>query len=409
MLFETIRMSDTGTKSQISSHRHAVRERLANYQPFKELVRALEAPGQRELAVTGLAGSSTALLIHGLAAAVGRPILFVAGSSDTAADLYDDLRGLLPDKQLGHFPSRQILPFDFRAPVGEVMGRRISTLSDMRSGRSDVVVCPVRALIEPTITTSYLDASRIDLAPEEEIDLDDLVMRLVKLGFRRVGAVEEIGDFAVRGGLIDFFSPGHDAPVRVELFGDEVDTIREFDVASQRTKRRIERVAVLPRREVPITQESLEQHLNDIKQDDADYIRSRYLNDPELPGLEWLSVMFGLEQGALTDYLSDDWIVMYDARGNLQAVAEDIVTEAVTLYERLHQKFLSFREPEKYYHSPSSLFNRLAAEHDTIDRLPFRGGKPDILDFACKPHPSFGSRLDLVGQALAEYEAKGIS
>ncbi len=402
-------MSDIKASISLSSHRAAVRERFANYKPFNDLVSSLQSHERSEQRLSGLAGSSSALLLEALRAATGRPILFVAGSSETAADLYDDLRGLLSENSLGHFPSRQILPFDFRAPVGEVMGRRISTLSDMMAGRAGVVVCPIRALIEPTITKSFLESSRIDLAPGEEIDLDDLVMRLVKLGFRRVGAVEEIGDFAVRGGLIDFFSPGHDAPVRVELFGDEVDTIREFDVASQRTRQKIKHVSVLPRREVPITQQSLEEHLNDLPQDDAEYIRSRYLNDPELPGLEWLSVMFGLEQGALSDYLTDDWIVVFDSRGNLESVAEDIVTEAVTLYERLHQQFLSFRNPQAYYHDPSTLFNELAASHDTIDRLPFRGGKPGIIDFACKPHPSFGSRLDLVGKALAEFEAQGFS
>jgi len=359
------------------------------------------------LTITGLSGSSEAFLIKAVAEKLNVPVLVVSESPDKASDLFDDLTFLMGEASVGHFPARQILPYDFKAPVGEIMGRRISTLANLTDNSLAVIVCPIRAVLEPTIARSYLQAGRIDLKRGEEADLDDLIDRLVRLGFRRVPVVEEVGDFALRGGLVDFFSPGSKAPMRVEFFGDEVDTIREFDVSTQRTTKKVNAVPLLPKREVPITQETLEQYLSALPEDDADYIRSRYLNDPDLPGLEWLSVLFGMEQGFLLDYFPPDGVIFLEGQGSLRAEADSILGEAKALQERLKQRLISLPTPDKYYHSPEKVFD-VIDRYRRIDRVPFRGGSKGIIDFACGPHPAFGSRLDLLTQATDEYDSTGI-
>jgi transcription-repair coupling factor (superfamily II helicase) len=276
-------MNELTTKS-LSAERSALRrivDRWRQYGPFLELKDQVTQSPRCNLTISGLAGSAEAFLLQSLAEETGRPILIVAERPDEAADLYDDLAFLIGDAQVGHYPARQILPYDFRAPVGEIMGNRIATLDGLSAGRVRLVVTSIRALMEPTIAVAELKGSRIDLGIGDETDPDELVRRLVRFGFRRVPLVEEVGDFAQRGGLIDFFTPGSDTPVRVEFFGNEVDTIRQFEVASQRTVGRLDRIQVLPRREVPITQETLEKYLERLPEDDAEYIRSRYLNDPD--------------------------------------------------------------------------------------------------------------------------------
>jgi transcription-repair coupling factor (superfamily II helicase) len=382
-------------------------ERWNSYQLVSDLCNNLISGSIPRLTVTGLAGSSEAFLIKTIAEKVNEPILVVTESSDQASDLYDDLIFLLGEHAVGHFPARQILPYDFRAPVGEIMGRRISTLAGLSDNRLSVVICTIRALLEPTIARDYLNEGRIDLRQGKEADLDDLVNRLVRLGFRRVPVVEEVGDFAQRGGLVDFFTPGSKAPMRVEFFGDEVDTIREFDVSSQRTIRKVNVVSLLPKREVPITQQTLEQYLSKLPEDDADHIRSRYLNDPELPGLEWLSVLFGMEQGFLLDYFHDDGIIFLEGEGALKAEADSILDEAGSLYERLKQRLASLPTPDRYYHLPERVFAQLE-RYRRIDKVPFRGGRKDVIDFACQTHPAFGSRLDLLIQTTSEYDVAGI-
>ncbi len=383
-----------------------VLEQFRAYAPFHKLLAAIEDSSSPT--VTGLVGSAASCLIHSLADGLQRPILVVASDAEKANDLYEDLHFLMGSGRVGHFPSRQILPYDFRAPVGEIMGRRISTLAGLLEGRMPVVVCSIRALMEPTITRDNLTESMISLKAGGEVDLDELVTRLIRLGYRRVPVVEEVGDLAVRGGLIDFFTPDSDAPVRVELFGDEIETIREFDVATQRTLCRRDEVRLLPKREIPITQESLESYLEILPADDADFIRARYLNDPELPGLEWLSILFGLKQGRLLDFIDQRGIVFMQGQGALRAEAAAVMNEATLLHERLRGRLSSLPTPEQYYQPVSNLFAAID-ERLCIDQVPFRGGRAGIIDFACKPHPSLGSRLDLLEKTIREFESQGLS
>ena len=381
-------------------------DRLTSGRAFRELFNELQSNKLGERAISGLSGSATAILIRAIFEQTNRPVLVVTADGDEASDLYDDLAFLSGPEQVGHFPARQILPYDFRAPVGEIMGRRLATLSGLLDNSVKLVVSPIRALLEPTITKDQLQTNRILLKKGEEISFDDFVRKLLKLGFRRVPLVEEIGDFAVRGGLIDFFSSGSELPVRVELFGDEVDTIRQFDVATQRTIGFINEISLLPRREVPITQETLEAYLDRLPTEDGDYIRERYLNDPEFPGLEWLSVQLGLPKGCLHDFIPDNGIIVTFGREKIEAEAEKILKEGVSLYERLNRQLVSLPKPEEYYHSFAGIQSDWN-NYDRIDRRPFRGGKTGVIDFGCKPHPSLGSRLDLLGQTVAKFQREG--
>ncbi len=381
--------------------------RWLEYAPVQELAARLNGQADGTITISGLAGSSSAFLLRALADKVGRPTLVVTVTPEYAADLHEDLSILLGAERVGHYPARQILPYDFKAPQGEIMGRRISTLSSLLDGRLTVTVAPIRAVLEPTISRDLLDASRIVLETGKPTDMNDLVRRLVALGFRRVPVVEEVGDFALRGGLVDFFSPGSEAPSRVEFFGDEIDTIRLFDVGTQRTIDRVQRVALLPRREVPITMETIEQHLGSLPEHDADYIRDRYLNDPELPGLEWLAVLFGIKQGSLLEYLSDDAVVWLESEAKLRDEATAVMSEAEQLYMRLKGRLDQLPKPDQYYHGVDATFGRLT-KHAHIDHAPFRGGHKDLIDFACKPHPSLGSRLDLLVETTKEFDTLGM-
>ena len=375
---------------------------------FSQLVKSLSEGNRPGVSLTGLAGSAEAFLLHGLADQLKRPVLVITERADEAADLFEDLHFLMGESRVGHFPARQILPYDFRAPVGEIMGRRISTLAGLADNQIAVVICPTRALMEPTIPPDELRAGRIDIRAGSETDPEELVRRLVRFGFRRVALVEEVGDFAQRGGLIDFFTPGSDAPVRVEFFGNDVDTIRQFDVSTQRTTSRLDQVQVLPKREIPITQETLEKYLDRLPGDDADYIRNRYLNDPELPGLEWLAVLFGLPKGSLLDYLPENSLVYTCGEGSLRVAADDIIAEASGLRERLKSRLESLPKPEEYYVVPGELFERLLS-YSRIDRVQFRGGRSETISFGCGSHPALASRLDLLAQELHKYERSGTS
>ncbi|UCD64793.1 MAG: transcription-repair coupling factor [Candidatus Zixiibacteriota bacterium] len=382
--------------------------RWEQYPPYRELLDLLKNNDEPVARVSGLSGSSAAFLIRGLAVDNGGPLMVLVRDAESAGDLYDDLVCLLGESRVGHFPSRQILPYDFKAPVGEIMGRRISTLGSLLAGDLNVVVCPVRAFLEPTISLATLRENALQVRRGEEADLDEIVHRLLRLGFRRVPNVEEVGDFALRGGLVDFFSPGDDAPVRVELFGDEIETIRRFDVATQRTTARVDQVSIYPRREIPITQQTLESYVSALSEHDAEYIRSRYLNDPELPGLEWLAVLFGIDQGSILDFFPGDGLLFLDTESTLRAEADAIMDEANSLYHRFKNRLEELPSPDRYYRDAEQMFAALE-NYSRIERVPFRGGRHEVIDFACQPHPAFNSRIDQLGIAIKEYAAQSVS
>lgn len=395
------------TASTVSAgHRiDGIRSRFRQYQPVRHIIEAVHAKAPRT-EITGLIGSSTAFTIDALAAETQKPVIVISSGADQSRNIYEDLLFLLGDSAVALYPARQILPYDFKAPVGEIIGRRISTLDRLLSNSVKIVVTDIRALLEPAITKKEFETRRVALQKGKEVDLDDLVHRLLGMGFRRSAVVEEVGDFAVRGGLIDFFSPGHDAPVRVELFGDEIESIRHFEVSSQRSMQKLDSVSLLPRRETPITHETLEEYIAKLPQTDAEYLRERYHNDPELPGLEWLSIAFGLPQGTLTEYFPNDAVVFFDGKDDLAEEVKELIGEAGEIRSRLSQHLTSLPEPEAYYR-PLSEVQQHIAKHPSIIRLPFRGARTDVIDFACQPHPALGSRLDLLGETLTQFKQLG--
>lgn len=390
-----------------SSQQQSIIKAFSHLEPLRHVLSQLSA-GDKDIQISGLNGSSVSFAVQAFADSLQKPILVVTPTSEYANDIYDDLSYLIGEHSVGHFPSRQILPYDFKAPVGEVMGRRISTLSSLTDKRLKIVVTPIRALLEPTILPPSLIENRLVIQKGEELDLDELVDKLVHLGFNRVPNVEEVGDFALRGGLLDFFSPGDPNPIRMELFGDEVDTLRTFDVASQRTIEHIDFVEILPKREVLITTDTVEQYLNKIDADDAAYIRSRYLNDPELPGLEWLSILFGQKQGHLLDYFDDNSLIFFENEGSLRDEADQIFEEGVELYHRFRERLNTLPSPDEYYKTTDELFANLQ-KYQTINHNPFKSQARKTISFNCHQHPSFGSRLDLLGKTLDEFNKLGMT
>lgn len=395
------------TAAKSKSHLTIINEKFRESVPFIELIGKIERGTDTEIPVTGLAGSSPALLLSNLTEVVDRPVIAIVSSSEEANNLFDDLAFLIGEAGVCHFPALQIPPYEFRPPSAEILGHRLSTLSRLVRNEARAVVAPVAAVIEPTISLSSFNDGSLMLGIGDEADIYSLAEKLVALGFRRVSLVEEVGDFALRGGLVDFFSPGFDYPVRVEFFGDEIDTIRRFDVSTQRTTDKLKHIELLPRREVPITQESIERYIERMPEDDADLIRARYLNDPELPGLEWLAVSFGIETGCLLDFIPKEPLFFLNGAGNVKAEIDDILKDARRRYDRIHDRLIEPPEIDRYYINIEKVNTHLENGRK-IDMLPFKGGRENIIDFQCREHPSLGSRLDLLSSTINIFHKEGI-
>jgi len=172
----------------------------------------------------------------------GRPVLAVTATGREAEDLAAALGSLLPPDSVAEFPAWETLPHERLSPRSDTVGRRLAVLrrivhpraDDPASGPLQVIVAPIRSVLQPQVK-GLAELVPVSLAARQEVDLEDLVRRLAAAAYQRVELVEKRGEFAVRGGILDVFPPTEEHPLRVEFWGDEVEEIRYFKVADQRS------------------------------------------------------------------------------------------------------------------------------------------------------------------------------
>ncbi len=182
------------------------------------------------------------VLTAALAAELGQFVLAVTATAREAEDLTAALGSFLPGNRVVCFPGWETLPHERLSPRSDTVGQRLAVLrrlahpdpGDEASGPLSVVVAPVRCLLQP-IVGGLGDLEPVRLRAGDSCDPDELITRLVEIGYAREDLVGRRGDVAVRGGIIDVFAPTDEHPVRIEFFGDTVEEIRYFKVADQRS------------------------------------------------------------------------------------------------------------------------------------------------------------------------------
>ncbi|HEX5740779.1 MAG TPA: transcription-repair coupling factor, partial [Pilimelia sp.] len=197
-------------------------------------------------------------LLAAAAGGAGRPVLAVTATSREADDLADAVGCLLPADRVAVFPAWETLPHERLSPRSDTVGRRLAVLRRLAhpdataAGPVQVVVAPVRSLLQPQLR-GLGDLEPVGLRAGAPADLGDVARRLADLAYARVDLVTKRGEFAVRGGILDIFPPTAEHPLRVEFWGDDVEEIRSFAVADQRTIAAVDRLEAPPCRELLLT------------------------------------------------------------------------------------------------------------------------------------------------------------
>ncbi len=219
----------------------AVRELLRK----RELADRLAAPAGRAT-VADLPGAAPAAIAAALAASPERIVVLVADTPNEADELFGDLETLQAEGAPRYFPQRETLPYEDADPHVEISGQRMEALGRLLAGRTRLLVTTARALAERSPVPAVDGAFGLEVAVGQPVRRDRLAERLEAMGFEPVHTVEEIGEYALRGGIVDVFPFGHPRPLRIELWGDEIASLRRFDLLTQRSVERLERTEVLP-------------------------------------------------------------------------------------------------------------------------------------------------------------------
>ncbi|MGH2480559.1 MAG: hypothetical protein ACRDHW_12965, partial [Ktedonobacteraceae bacterium] len=202
-------------------------------------------------ALTGITEAARPYVIASLASALQQPLLIVASDEVRASQLSETLKLLVEQpEEIFFLPDRDALPYERLISDTTTTQQRMNALISLTAReRNPLVICSARALTQPVIPPQELAASLYELQPGEEIDLPLLLEHLYNQGYEPVTEVEEPGQFSHRGGIVDLFPPTLPRPVRVEFFGDEVESLRTFDQASQRSLNPIASCVIGPARE----------------------------------------------------------------------------------------------------------------------------------------------------------------
>ena len=199
--------------------------RVKNSPAFKDLAQRL-ASGEEVVTMRGGAGSLSAFAMAWIEETVPGPVVIVCADEDRAEALRNDLERLVDDEHVGYFPGWDVAHFDGRSPHLDVVGLRMEALDQLRRGTGGIVVVPIEALMGHTLPPDLFDLSVKVIRTDQEISPVELADHLVEIGYERVTTVEGVGQFSVRGGILDFCSFGNPHPVRLEFWGDEISSIR---------------------------------------------------------------------------------------------------------------------------------------------------------------------------------------
>ncbi|MEG3000287.1 MAG: transcription-repair coupling factor [Comamonas sp.] len=334
-------------------------------------------------------GSADALLLSRLAQrerAAGRITAIVTADAGDAQRLIDELAFFAPELRCALFPDWETLPYDTFSPHQDLISERLATLWRIRSREhetgADVVLVPATTALYRLAPPSFLAGYTFHFKQGQKLDEAKLKAQLTLAGYQHVSQVVSHGEYAVRGGLIDLFPMGSPVPYRVDLFDNEIDSIRTFDPDSQRSLYPVPEVRLLPGREFPMDEDARAKFRSRWRELlEGDPTRSRVYKDMgngvATAGIEYYLPLFFDETATVFDYLGDDATLVL--HGDLEPAFQRFWTDTKERY-RLVQG-----DPERPALPPETLFLTADQFYTTAKPYPqlaLRPGVDDVADSA---------------------------
>jgi transcription-repair coupling factor (superfamily II helicase) len=295
---------------------------------FQDAVRRLNA-GQNA-ALSGLTTTAKAIYTVLLSQSVERPLIVVVDGNKQAEELAEAVstfHAMIADGVRGGpqlLPALDVLPMQSMSPHAEILEQRAIGLWRLASARAAITILPVAAALLRIEPAPFYRQLALKLGTGDELPLEDLIAHLESIGYERREPVEMVGEYSVRGGIIDVFSPEAPKPVRIDLFGDQVESIRRFDVESQRSVMKVEDCLLLPLTEYQRSRPFLAE-LNQLMQE-AD-IPGRDLPPPgeAFPGWELIAPMLRPRTASVFD-LAERAVILWDEPEQVRAAARRLWT-----------------------------------------------------------------------------------
>ena len=336
------------------------------------LAKSIEKSSIKTISLDGLLASAVPMTFSALAQKVSSRLLFVMQDADEAGYLYHDLCQIMGDKQVLFFPSsyKRAIKYGQKDPASEIL--RTEVLSHATHHDLLYIVTYPEALAEMVVTRKQLDARRLTLTQDQSISVDSICKTLREFGFREVDYVYEPGQFALRGSILDVYSYSHEFPFRLDFFGNDIDSIRTFEVENQLSKERCNSVDIVP----------------------------------ELTAVE--------EKESILKFLPQDTLLVMRDQQFIRESIERIYQEGFSqqaLQERMAEATeMEQRQIEKEMQRDSQIItgSQFANDAESFRTILLKEDKSAaVIHFNTKPQPLFHKNFELLSQTLEDYLLRG--
>ena len=341
----------------------------------RQFVETLRKKNPRTIHLEGLHASSAPLFFSSLAAKCKQSLLFVLNDAEAAGYFYHDLTQVLGEDRVFYFPSsyRRAIKYAQKDPASEILRTEVLSVinSQSSSPNSLLIVTYPEALAEMVVTKKSLDSRTLSLEQGQTVAVDDVTRQLGELGFREVDYVYEPGQYALRGSILDVFSYSHEYPFRLDFFGDDIDSIRTFEVENQLSRERCQRADIVP----------------------------------EMSLVE--------EKESLLRFMPDDSLLVFNNYRYVREMVDRIYQEGFSnqaMTERMEEATEMEREElERQMRRETQI---ITATQFEADAAPFRkvelsGQGDDDIVFHTSPQPLFHKNFELLFKSLEDYSLRG--
>jgi transcription-repair coupling factor (superfamily II helicase) len=377
-----------------------VRELFVDVETLPGVARATShlREGTGRIRVSGLTPTAKALLLPLLYRGASRPLLLIVADNRTSEDLLPvlqamaELTGAVEPEAIVALPSRDVLPFQNLSPHPEIQEARAVALWKIASGAASLVVAPLASTaIRLQPAEYYGDLARV-LRRGETVDTDSLVRHLNSVGYSTVDMVQMPGEYALRGGILDVYPPEAERPLRVELFGDEIESIRRFDPGTQRSSTPVDEAVLLPLTETPVNEEllgAIHTRLSGKRIAGGEHVVEQAVRAAGVtvfPGWEFYAPVAGAN-GSLFD-LMPGAAVMCDEPAALKAEQERWWAKVTEAHER--SLIGNLVRPEDLYLTPEEWNAKLATLPGAdLEHLGVEGSQFEHITLLSQPTPRF--------------------
>lgn len=323
-------------------------EELIKLSKFQEYIKKIEEKNS-PITISGLSDVGKMQFIAGTYESTKKPICIVTYNEIQAKNIIKNLSFFESD--IHYFPKREIVPYDFIAESKDLPYERINVLNKLQQGKVKIIVTTVEALMQKMISKKELYKNIIRLKVGDTCNLETIKEKLISLGYERNDLVETKSQFSIRGGIVDIAT--HEKKgIRIEFWGDDVDSIREFNISSQRSELMLEEANIYPAHEL-LLEASLEEIQKRILENEDNFKDKEYQNKVEqiknedaelIKSGDYLSKIdkyfnnFYYLQNTLLDYLKDEFLIIFDEYSKIKQRKENIIIENNNLIKSLMEK-----------------------------------------------------------------------